>query len=57
MKCYSFVGPKKKNLNTSASLKYISGYIREVAIARRGKVCYRPKILSDDIVSFGAGGN
>lgn len=34
------------------SPKYLSGYIVEAVTAIRGKLVYRPKMLSDDVYAF-----
>lgn len=51
---YSFTEPRKSE--TKARLKDIGGDPRETDIGRRGKLSYRPTMLSDGIRSFHIGG-
>lgn len=55
MKYYSFIEQRQSKIKMS--LKYTGGYIRVVGKWKLGNLFCRPKILLNDLLSFGVGRN
>jgi hypothetical protein len=57
MKIYSFTeSPPQQSIN-QWGLKYIGGYVSKAVTLRLEMLFYMPKIVFDDIASFGFGGS